>query len=687
MPAIAPRPGPTGPQGPKGDKGDTGNTGAQGPQGVKGDTGAQGPQGVKGDKGEKGDTGPAADTSQFITGSKASSTDQTVSGKLSVTQSASSHTLQASLTATSGANITALNVNSNNPDSSAAWITGREYGHGSLKVAHVQPASGSDANAAAISINLASDQDRLDADPADKTAAQGIFMDTYQVADNSIKYATTGTLLNLRNAGNQKLKLDANGQLSLPQTGSTGGIVIGTDIALYRAAASVLRTDSILYLGRTSGVSLFVSTTSGSSSSIANFALQPTGKMEWGAGGTSRDTNLYRSAAETLKTDNNLTVGGNLTITGAFSGTVSPSQVTGTAVVTSDSRLSDSRTPTAHKASHSTGGSDALSPSDIGAAPTSHTHTLSQVTDAGTAAGLNAPTSGDATSSQVVKGSDTRLTDARTPTAHKSSHATGGSDALSPSDIGAAASSHTHTLSAITDAGTAAALNVPASGDATSGQVVKGSDTRLTNSRTPTAHKSSHATGGSDALAPSDIGAASSVIVRDVSHQSASVIDVVSRTSSTQNVTSASGTIYWVYFTAPYDLTATQISMSTQTTAAATVTTARMGLYSWDGTTLTLEARTANDTTLFAAPTTVYTASFNTTGGYPSSYSLVAGTRYAVAVIVVASTAPSYAGQQQGSQLTALSPRIAAAATSQTDLVTTRSSLGGSSAIPWFRLS
>ena len=38
------------------------------------------------------------------------------------------------------------------------------------------------------------------------------------------------------------------------------------------------------------------------------------------------------------------------------------------------------------------------------------------------------------------------------------------------------------------------------SGDAASGEVVKGSDTRLTNSRTPTAHASTHYSGAGDPL-------------------------------------------------------------------------------------------------------------------------------------------------------------------------------------------
>ena len=90
---------------------------------------------------------------------------------------------------------------------------------------------------------------------------------------------------------------------------------------------------------------------------------------------------------------------------------ISPSAVSGTAVITTDSRLSDARTPVAHKTSHSTGGSDALVASDIGAAPST---------------GI-APS---AITGTAVVTADSRLSDARTPTTHAASHQSGGSDAL-----------------------------------------------------------------------------------------------------------------------------------------------------------------------------------------------------------------------------------------------------------------
>lgn len=58
----------------------------------------------------------------------------------------------------------------------------------------------------------------------------------------------------------------------------------------------------------------------------------------------------------------------------------------------------------------------------------------------------------------------------------------------------------TQPLASISDAGTAAALDIPASGNAAAGEVVKGNDTRLTDNRTPTAHAATHRPGGSDAI-------------------------------------------------------------------------------------------------------------------------------------------------------------------------------------------
>jgi hypothetical protein len=146
-----------------------------------------------------------------------------------------------------------------------------------------------------------------------------------------------------------------------------------------------------------------------------------------------------------------------------------------------DARLSDARTPTAH------------------------THAWTDITS-----GIPTTLAGFGIT-DAVESNDARLTDARTPTAHKTTHAIGGTDALSASDIGAAAASHTHgnlsndgkigstaNLPIIT--GTDGLVQAGAFGTAAN-SFCEGNDSRLSDSRTPTAHASTHQTGGTDVIA------------------------------------------------------------------------------------------------------------------------------------------------------------------------------------------
>lgn len=176
--------------------------------------------------------------------------------------------------------------------------------------------------------------------------------------------------------------------------------------------------------------------------------------------------------------------------------------------------------PSAHKSTHATGGSDALTPSDIGAAAVSHQHIVygeiqaaiqedppTALGDIGAAAADHVHGSittdgkiGTTSGRIVVTGTGGSLTTAATisassvsglasvatsgaysslagvpstfaPSTHKSSHATGGSDALTPSEIGAATSSHAH--GNITSGGTLISTTLNAS--AVGGPVVFGS--------------------------------------------------------------------------------------------------------------------------------------------------------------------------------------------------------------------
>lgn len=171
--------------------------------------------------------------------------------------------------------------------------------------------------------------------------------------------------------------------------------------------------------------------------------------------------------------------------------------------------------------------------------------------------------------------------------------------------------------------------------------------------------------------------------------QASLTIDVPDRYNVLHSYSGYSGFITFSFFTPLETMTISTITMGNSSIATLTCTSARMGLYTFDGTTATLVARTANDTTLFSSLYTTYTRSFSTTGGYPASYTLNAGSRYAFAYIVVAATMPTIynapLGDNNAGIIGALSPRISGTVSGQTDLLASTTITGPSDQVPYFR--
>ncbi|TAK89618.1 hypothetical protein EPO04_00725 [Patescibacteria group bacterium] len=107
-------------------------------------------------------------------------------------------------------------------------------------------------------------------------------------------------------------------------TTAAGGILFGADTNLYRSAADSLKTDdrlraavgffadtatTVALQGSQTAVTAFIANYLINGDTNAAFRIFGDGKHEWGAGGASAtDTNLYRSAADVLKTDDMLRV-------------------------------------------------------------------------------------------------------------------------------------------------------------------------------------------------------------------------------------------------------------------------------------------------------------------------------------------------------------------------------------------
>lgn len=165
----------------------------------------------------------------------------------------------------------------------------------------------------------------------------------------------------------------------------------------------------------------------------------------------------------------------------------SSSDVTGTAVLTNDTRLSDARPLAA--------GVDKTKLDGIASGATVGADWNTNVANKpalGTAAAKNIPVSGDAAATEIVYGTDTRLANARTPVTH--SHAEGDVTNLATDLSGKSATGHAHTEANVTNlttdlAGKAASGHTHATTDVT-GTAVITTDSRLSDARTPTAHGS-----------------------------------------------------------------------------------------------------------------------------------------------------------------------------------------------------
>lgn len=142
-------------------------------------------------------------------------------------------------------------------------------------------------------------------------------------------YGTSATMLTVDPTDGGRIGIGGSGsvvpgaRLALPAgTTPAGGIVFGTDVHLYRLAASALKLDENLRIGATGPTAEafrsergYVIANQATAADIAfgtnialgatpyPFVIYPDGKHEWGVSGSPRDVNLYRRNVNELATD------------------------------------------------------------------------------------------------------------------------------------------------------------------------------------------------------------------------------------------------------------------------------------------------------------------------------------------------------------------------------------------------
>lgn len=359
-----------------------------------------------------------------------------------------------------------------------------------------------------------------------------------------------------------------------------------------------------------------------------------------------------------------------------------------------------------------------------------------QVSGLGTSSTRNVAAAGDASSTEVVKGDDTRLTNTRTPTDGTvttakivdanvtnvklaNSSLTIGSTSVALGATASTVSGLTLTNptvsglylsdSSIVVEGTANDFETTLSFTDPAADVtvtVPAANTTLLGSHTATTKGDLYVATASNTVTRLGVGANNTQLVadsavaegmawRDVLTPSAgsrnedlSTVDVYPRQGNWSG-TLGTGIAYFSFFTPRWSVTIDEISVVSSATATNGASLVRFGLYTFDGTTATLVARTASDNTIFSTGNTLYTRLLSTGGGFPATYNLVAGSRYALGVIVVATNPGSVytAFELIPSAMSTLSPRMSGLVSGQSDLPTTASSFTSSIVAPWGRFS
>lgn len=167
-------------------------------------------------------------------------------------------------------------------------------------------------------------------------------------------------------------------------------------------------------------------------------------------------------------------------------------------------------------------------------------------------------------------------------------------------------------------------------------------------------------------------------------------VDVVPRSNLSSFVFASNGNVNFTMFSPPVNLTVSSFAICSGSGSTVGATLVRLGLYVWNEATqtATLVARTANDTSILSSANTTFTRNFDTTGGYPASYSLTAGSRYAVAWIVVGATSFSrIAGVLGLGSVFLQSPVMARTLSGQSDLPTVTNSTASNDTIYNTRLA